>query len=106
MTVRYPSPAHRKQVAKRRDAEIAQAAREAQQPAPTGPVEYPYVGDLAPTLPGTVHGIIGADPWRVQCDGCGTVETLEHLVLMRTRFNPVTADPRRLCGDCQEGAGW
>ena len=112
MTVRYPYPAHRKQVAKRRDAELAQVVREAQQPAQTGPVEYSYAENLSPTLPGMVHGIIGHAPWRVQCDGCGSVETLELLVLIRTRFNPVTrfnsvtADPRRLCGDCQKGAGW
>lgn len=83
MTVRYPSPAHRKQVAKQRDAELAQAVREAQPPTPTGPVEYPYAGNLLPTLPGMAHGIIGSGPWRVQCDGCGAVETLELLVLMR-----------------------
>ena len=106
MTVRYPSPAHRKQVANQRDAELAQAVREAQPPATTGPVEYPYAGNLAPTLPGVAHGIIGVAPWRVQCDGCGAVETIKLLVLMRTRFNPVTADPRRMCGDCQKGAGW
>lgn len=24
----------------------------------------------------------------------------------RASVNPVTADPRRMCGDCQKGAGW
>lgn len=67
--------------------------------------------ELLPTLPGYVHGIVGRDPWRIQCDGCGAIETPEPLVLMRTEFAPAlvrfrTGDARRLCPPCQESAGW
>ena len=30
---------------------------------------------LLPTLPGTSPGIVGRDPWRVQCAKCATVVT-------------------------------
>lgn len=65
-----------------------------------------------PTLPGYVHGIVGRDPWQIQCDGCGAIETPDPLVLMKTKFQSrqaaarVGADKRRLCPDCQEKAGW
>jgi hypothetical protein len=56
-----------------------------------------------PTLPGMVHGIVGRDPWRIQCDRCGAVEEPGFLVLMRTRFNSRRydrGDRRRLCVGC------
>lgn len=68
--------------------------------------------NLLPTLPGHVHGIVGRDPWQIQCDGCGAIETPAPLVLMRTTFQDGAArvragdDSRRLCPDCQKAAGW
>lgn len=64
---------------------------------------------LLPTLPGMVHGIVGRDPWVVQCDGCGGTETSEHLILAvhYAEFNPRLygkGDRRRLCDDCAHEA--
>lgn len=65
--------------------------------------------ELLPTLPGFVHGVVGRDPWRLQCDGCGAIETPDALILMDTKFAPRRnrdTDKRRLCGSCQTRAGW
>ena len=62
--------------------------------------------NLLSTLPGKVHGIVGQNPWRIQCDGCGAIEEPNPLVNMRTVFNPVGGDRRRLCPTCQTEAGW
>lgn len=63
--------------------------------------------ELAPTLAGLVHGLVGRNPWVIQCDGCGRTEARVVLILCNTRFhiNPET-DSRRLCPDCQQRARW
>lgn len=76
-------------------------------------VEYPVADDLLPTLPGYLHGIVGCNPWRLQCDGCGAVEVIgpeRSLVTMGTHFAPPRiygrGDRRRLCRPCALAAGW
>lgn len=110
MTTRYPSLAHRRQVAKRRDAQLkadVEAAKHSTEPAP--PV-ITYAEGLLPDIPGKVHGIVSLDPPGVQCDGCGYVHThitLALAVQTGPRFCRYATDPRpewrdgrRLCGDC------
>lgn len=65
---------------------------------------------LQPDLPGYVHGIISTDPPTVQCDGCGVTRsgaTWAHAVLLSgILFNTRNDDPRRLCKECRDAAGW
>lgn len=64
---------------------------------------------VLPTLPGKVHGIVGTDPWTIQCDGCLCTWSHEHLILVvhKAEFNPRDKwDDRRLCDDCADEAGW
>lgn len=63
--------------------------------------------EVHPTLPGHVHGIIDHDPWEVQCDGCGLIETVVTLAISTIRFHRDQGkDSRRLCVSCRERAGW
>ena len=64
---------------------------------------------LLPTLDGMVRGVVGRDPWRLQCDGCGAIEEPVPLITMRTKFAPRLnrdTDKRRLCEPCSVRAGW
>lgn len=103
---RYPSLAQRKQTFKRTEAELARALREHTTAAEARAVDVTYAEGLLPTLPGHVHGIVDASPWRIQCDACGAIEQPPTLVLMRTRFVTTAPDPRRLCESCREAAGY
>lgn len=66
-------------------------------------------GVVLPTLPGLVHGIVGADPHEVQCDGCLVVRggggemSGAQIILADIRFNPrrYSSDKRRLCRECR-----
>ena len=69
-----------------------------------------YAENLLPTVPGMVHGVVGVDPLRFQCDRCGFVASAADMPMIiaahssgfDTRF---TGDPRRLCAECRE-ARW
>lgn len=105
MTVRYPSLAHRRQVAKRRDAQLKadiEASKHLTEPAPS---VISYAEGLLPDLPGMAHGIVSANPPGVQCDRCGLIHTHINLALavqtgpsFNTRI--YARDPRRLCAEC------
>lgn len=67
-------------------------------------------GRVLPTLPGLVHGIVSADPYEVQCDGCLVVKggggkmRGAQIILADIRFNPRRypyGDKRRLCPECR-----
>lgn len=63
--------------------------------------------ELRYTLPGYVHGIVGHQPWEIQCDGCGTIQTIRFLAACTIWFRRDTEnDPRRLCPTCRDRAGW
>ena len=102
--VRYPSLARRKQTYRRAEAALNRAVGVVPDATPARVITY--APGLLPTLEGYLHGIIGRDPWRIQCDGCGAIEEPRPLVLMTTRFLPGSDDPRRLCLDCQKEARW
>lgn len=68
---------------------------------------------LLPTLEGKTQGIVGMRPTKhgrneydLQCQNCGTIETAQILVLMKTKFPRCTSkgnnskDRTRLCPDC------
>lgn len=65
---------------------------------------------LQPTLPGCVQGIVGMDPWRVQCQTCGHITENESLFFaIRERamtFHewPDGSNPR-MCRDCRLARG-
>lgn len=65
---------------------------------------------LQPDIPGYVHGIICTDPPTVQCDGCGYTHSgatwAQAVLFDKILFNPHSADPRRLCKECRDAAGW
>ena len=62
---------------------------------------------LRPDLPGVVHGIVGRDPWVVQCDGCGLVQTHGWLTVAGQNicFDPEDTG-RRLCPGCRAAERW
>lgn len=71
-------------------------------------VERP--GRVLATLPGAVHGIVAAGPYKVQCDGCLVVQGGDtksggaQIILSDITFNPRLyghTDNRRLCRDCR-----
>jgi len=67
-------------------------------------------GDLLPTLPGCVSGIVGQDDsgkrtvWTLQCAECFALEETAHLVLMKTKFIRCRNVPteHRMCQNCRE----
>ena len=72
------------------------------------------MSSLLPTLPGCVSGIVGRDPWRVQCAKCATVVTADdrpgalYGVVRDLHFHhrlPAPWDERRLCRDCRLSFG-
>ncbi len=70
------------------------------------PVEVPLPGLLRPDLPGLVHGVVGRDPWEIQCDGCGRVDTCNP-VISDIRFHAHRfGDERRMCKPCWIADGW
>lgn len=91
-------------VARKRAAQ-AEARMRAYEPPPAAE-RWPAPNELLPTLPGLVHGIVGCDPWVVQCDGCAATETVRVVALTSIFFNTSDADARRLCGGCRLRAGW
>ena len=63
--------------------------------------------ELLPTLPGFEYGVVGIEPTRLQCAGCGAIETPELLILMKTKFYGYRrGDLRRLCEGCAADAGY
>lgn len=68
--------------------------------------------DLTPTLPGYVNGIIGRDPWRIQCQDCALISEDDHLILALKRHGgmifhhgwPDGTNPR-LCRACRLARG-
>lgn len=67
-------------------------------------------GAVLPTLPGLVHGIVGQDPYEVQCDECLVVRSGDatqagaQIILSGIRFNSRrydSGDKRRLCRECK-----
>lgn len=64
-------------------------------------------------IEGLAHGIVSVDPPKVQCDGCGLVATGDRMtstiLFCGIKFNSRVydhGDPRRLCADCADAAGW
>lgn len=63
-----------------------------------------------PDLPGKTRGIVavrtdsvtGRTRYTLQCERCYTLETPDHLVLMKTHFHTRGDDRRRLCPDCRK----
>ncbi|OJU39710.1 MAG: hypothetical protein BGN97_00375 [Microbacterium sp. 69-10] len=63
--------------------------------------------EMLPTVPGFTSGVVGIAPYRLQCAGCGSIETPEYLILMRTKFYGFRhGDLRRLCEACATAAGY
>ena len=76
---------------------------------------------MLPDLYGKVEGIVGLDPFTIQCRGCGVKDTAATVglsdprratvvVLSRIRFHPTTwttehTDNPRLCATCRMGRG-
>jgi len=63
-----------------------------------------------PDIPGLVHGIVGTNPTRVQCDGCRRVAVGSSLALTVMTsgivFNAKSGTGQRMCGECWKDAGW
>lgn len=62
-----------------------------------------------PTLEGFVHGIVGVNPCRVQCDDCLRVWTAQKAfwAVREVMFNPKCGEKYlRLCDPCWEARGW
>lgn len=68
-------------------------------------------GVALPTLPGKVHGIVGKEPFEIQCDEClvvrsGTSKAPNvQIILVDITFNPrryPSGDKRRLCHECRD----
>lgn len=69
--------------------------------------------ELLPDLPDTAHGIKSLNPTRIQCDGCGRIDTaapghglaitviLSSIQFLGRRFG----DHRRMCTDCWKKEG-
>lgn len=69
-------------------------------------VQSSLLPEILPTLPGCVAGIVGQDPWQVQCQECGHISEHKHLILaIRARelvFHPwADGTNPRLCTDCR-----
>lgn len=63
--------------------------------------------EMLPTIPGFALGVVGIEPYRLQCGACGAIETPDVLVLMRTKFHGYRhGDLRRLCEACATDAGY
>ena len=68
-----------------------------------------HPGVALPTLPGLVHGTVGAEPFEIQCDECLVVRSGAtksggaQIILTDITFNPrrYHHDQRRLCDDCR-----
>lgn len=102
MAVRYMSFATRKQVDKRREAEL-RSSRTATAFLPSAPSEALFAEGLLPTVEGYVHGVVSLDPPSIQCDGCGHIATGERLatVALTSGILFTLGDPRRLCAECR-----
>ena len=63
--------------------------------------------EMLPTIPGFTSGVVGIAPYRLQCAGCGEIETPDLLIHMRTKFYGYRfGDLRRLCEACAAAAGY
>lgn len=67
-------------------------------------------GVALPSMPGLVRGIVGRDPYEVQCDECLVVRGGDahmkglQIILADIRFNArrhEAGDKRRLCRECR-----
>ena len=63
---------------------------------------------LRPTIPGCVHGIVGVNPWEIQCESCGTVFTSVRLfsAVRLCHFSKEDGFTTRRCRDCRVAAGF
>ena len=63
---------------------------------------------LLPDLPGCTHGVVGRDPWVIQCDGCGLTiryDGREHKAIFFRRITFYPKVPgRRMCEPCWQKA--
>ncbi len=64
-----------------------------------------------PTLPGRVHGLVGENPWRIQCDGCGRIDDYKSLglgkdsnivlIISTIKLSHTDGYTQRLCKECR-----